>query len=104
MKVLRKYSALVLLVLFVYPYIEKGIHDWEHADDLHCIASTMHFHEAEHSCSVCDYITPVSTQPSAIYFSLSATVFEELVISYTAAGIVSAPDYFFSLRAPPALV
>ena len=100
----RKYSALLLLALFVYPYIEKGIHDLEHADDFHCTSSTKHFHEGEHSCSICDYITPDSTEPSALHFSLSATVFEELIISYTISGIISAPDYFFSLRAPPALV
>ncbi|HET6228248.1 MAG TPA: hypothetical protein VFF27_18350 [Bacteroidia bacterium] len=52
---LQKYGSLFLLLLFLFPLIEKGIHTFEHAGEERCVASDKHLHEQQHSCSICDF-------------------------------------------------
>lgn len=60
---LRKYGSIFLLLLFLFPFVEKQIHIYQHADDERCISADKHFHSEEHSCSICDYTL---TQPCLI--------------------------------------
>ncbi len=52
---LKKYGALFLLLLFLFPVVEKQLHIYEHSADEHCYASDKHFHEMEHTCSICEF-------------------------------------------------
>lgn len=52
---LKKYGSLFLLLLFLFPLVEKQAHIYRHADDERCISADKHFHSQEHSCSICDY-------------------------------------------------
>lgn len=61
---LKKYSSLLLLILFLFPMVEKQAHAFEHSADTHCIASDKHFHEPEHHCDICDF-TLTDTHHSA---------------------------------------
>jgi hypothetical protein len=53
----KKYLPLFFILLFLFPMVEKGMHDLEHGNDKHCRAKDKHFHELEHNCSVCDHTT-----------------------------------------------
>lgn len=52
---LKKYGSFFLLLLFLFPLVEKQIHIYQHSDDERCLASEKHFHTQEHSCAICDY-------------------------------------------------
>lgn len=102
MRKLKAITALFFLFLFLFPQVEKGIHDLEHADDTHCTdVSEAHFHELSHLCSLCDY---VFASPDHLYFE-SAISDEPVsaVKGYFISSEVffSAPRYNLSLRAPP---
>jgi hypothetical protein len=49
----KKYISLAILLLFLFPMVEKQIHAFEHSADKHCTANEKHFHELEHHCDVC---------------------------------------------------
>lgn len=97
-----KYIAFFLLFLFVFPQIEKEIHAWEHADDAHCrVVGKFHFHEKEHSCSLCDYNTSLSNSPGIVNYRIFLTAHSTAYQLYTAQVSLTKPDYQFPLRAPP---
>jgi hypothetical protein len=52
---LKKYGSLFLLLLFLFPIVEKQLHAFDHVNDKHCQATDKHFHELEHSCSICEF-------------------------------------------------
>jgi hypothetical protein len=52
---LKKYGSLFLLLLFLFPIVEKQLHAFDHINDKHCVATDKHFHELEHSCSICEF-------------------------------------------------
>jgi hypothetical protein len=52
---LKKYGSLFLLLLFLFPLVEKEIHNYEHTTDEHCLSTDAHFHTERHNCSICDY-------------------------------------------------
>ncbi len=54
-QLLKKYGSFFLLLLFLFPLVEKQLHIYDHAADLHCNASDKHYHEMEHSCSICEF-------------------------------------------------
>ncbi len=61
---IKKYFSLFLLFLFLFPMVEKDAHAFKHQSDLHCTASDKHFHELEHTCSLCDFTITDSTYPT----------------------------------------
>jgi hypothetical protein len=73
----KKYIASFFLFLFLVPTIEKELHAFEHKDDLHCTSNDKHFHEQEHTCSVCDFNCSSSSSipVSEVQFILSSKQF-----------------------------
>ncbi|HLG04277.1 MAG TPA: hypothetical protein VI731_11835 [Bacteroidia bacterium] len=54
-------AGVFMLLVFLFPFVEKGMHDFEHRDDFHCTEkSSKHLHANDHDCSICDYQAPVS--------------------------------------------
>ncbi|MBC7863407.1 MAG: hypothetical protein IAF38_10560 [Bacteroidia bacterium] len=98
----RSLLSFLFLLILVFPTIEKGFHDYGHADDEHCGDTiTLHFHKAEHDCSLCDYqVSPgVQTEPE-----LSFSVRSEQFISFSVAPVQSeCGDRYglLSARGPP---
>ncbi|HRG37031.1 MAG TPA: hypothetical protein PK289_00725 [Bacteroidia bacterium] len=98
---LKKYGSLFLLLLFLFPFVEKQIHTYQHADDERCISADKHFHSEEHSCSICDYTL---TQPCFITDAPPLVILSEQCIylkQFTES--VHTPTAFQDLpsRAPP---
>jgi hypothetical protein len=57
----KKYLSLFLIVLFLFPQVEKAVHDIQHSKDSHCASANKHFHSLEHSCSICDFTSSNSS-------------------------------------------
>lgn len=97
----KKYVSILFLLIFLFPLVEKQIHEFEHKDDIHCSASDKHFHELEHNCSVCDHTLIDSTY--------SATTDYQLTLSFQPFSFrpfvesIHTPEAFQYLpaRAPP---
>jgi hypothetical protein len=98
----RKYLSFFLLFLFLFPQVEKGIHDLEHSKDPHCLdKSQQHFHKQEHSCSLCDFMPGVSNEPAE---QQQNSIFTSYLVSYLpfSSQVISCePEYHLPLRAPP---
>lgn len=93
-----------LLLLFLFPTLEKGIHALEHEEEEHCAAyEETHLHEKHHNCNLCDYnVEPLSAFSSYAIIEHYTTFFE-FSFSYLSFS-ESFTHYYFSLRAPPQLV
>ena len=97
----KKYCSIIFLFLFLFPLVEKEIHAIEHADDVHCSASDKHFHELEHSCSICDYTMPAALGSANNSFHV---VFNEQIISFNLyTDCINIPTAYQDIpsRAPP---
>ena len=101
-KIIKNFLAPFLLVLFLFPQIQKGIHDFEHRHDTHCDAKAeKHFHTLEHVCSICNFSIPVSIEFLTFYFNKLIT-FNEIVFQIPVGNNIIA-DCFYKIppRAPP---
>jgi hypothetical protein len=97
----KKYCSIIFLFLFLFPLVEKEIHAIEHADDVHCSASDKHFHELEHSCSICDYTFSSSADLiSPLCFAVDngkSFVFNPFIVEHVSIEF----NYLLPSRAPP---
>ncbi len=98
---LKKYLSIFFLFLLLFPLAEKSIHGLEHEKDVHCTAIEKHFHEQEHSCSICDFTITDSNSLSntGFVFTLTSQSFsfqpfsQSVIIPYAYSNLPS--------RAPP---
>lgn len=101
MQLLKKYFSILFLVLFIFPGVQKALHAFEHQDEEHCTSTDKHFHELEHTCSVCDHTLPDTNPPTESLFSI---VVSEFSVCYNSSSQnIHIPDAFTDLpsRAPP---
>lgn len=102
MKIIKKYFSLFFLLLFLFPQVEKGIHDFTHGTGSHCKELSLHFCEKEHSCTLCDYqITPAIK--SIVPFSTSFPIVEKEITFIIPITIFLSQELKYNLpsRAPP---
>ncbi|MFN8275911.1 MAG: hypothetical protein U0T84_00370 [Chitinophagales bacterium] len=53
---LRQLQAIFLAIILLIPSAAEVCHQWQHNDDVHCSEKyTLHFHQSEHHCSLCDF-------------------------------------------------
>jgi hypothetical protein len=98
---LRKYFSLFLLTLFLFPQIEKNVHDLKHTTDFHCKATDEHFHQAQHTCPICEFTVPAITVPAEQNTEFSFVTSSDFVLSFNETKLISLANYFVSLRGPP---
>ena len=98
---LKRILSLCFLLVFLFPLVEKGIHDANHLDDAHCVATDKHFHSLEHTCPICDYtITHNSITPetdSVFIISIQEFTFLPFVQNH----FHPTPFLHLPARAPP---
>jgi len=101
MQKLKRTAVLFLLLIFLFPLVETGLHNYDHRNDFHCFQSGKHFHKAEHHCNLCDFITDFSIPPTFSNYSLPLN--SAIVIKYYAPqnNYQLQSKGFLSLRAPP---
>jgi hypothetical protein len=102
MQTSKAYISLFLLFLFLFPQLEKGIHDWHHGNDNHCkTKQEYHFHEEEHSCSLCDYSIPLIKNSIIEQFNIITRVYTPYNFTYTEHFTFSDTGTLLPPRAPP---
>jgi hypothetical protein len=102
---INRFASFLVLLLFLFPLVETELHAISHWNDKHCLETGLHFHQEEHHCTLCDFVLPLGNSQliSDIGFKkyLSDSTFLPSLIP---AAVLHAPEYYFSLRAPPAVV
>ncbi len=97
-------SAIVMLFLFLYPQVQKGMHDFGHQNDFHCSSTAAHFHQAEHDCSLCDFNilpgTNVDQSTPSIQPGTSRFLYFPPVVSFLFSSFLQ----LTGSRAPPFLI
>jgi hypothetical protein len=101
---LKKLIAIFSLLVFLIPFAESEMHNFAHRNDSHCAATNLHFHKAEHHCSLCDFTGVFSGPPSfnEYCFQLNRLAVLQFFVPkkhYSLQG-----RDFQSLRAPPTSV
>jgi hypothetical protein len=100
-----RFFSLLLLLLFLTPLIGTELHTLHHWDDTHCLETGTHFHTTEHHCNLCDFLLPIGTDHCSSHDQLAVNAGNTTVISCVIPdAIFSAPDFYFSLRAPPSII
>ena len=70
-RVLKMSGGALLLLLFLFPQVQKGWHDFEHRHDSHCDATAeVHLHQLEHVCSMCDFSIAVGIENSITNYEI----------------------------------
>jgi hypothetical protein len=68
--IFKKLFAIFFLLVLFFPLVEKSFHELNHLDDFHCTdKSVLHFHQSEHSCSLCDYQVSPGVEPIGNLFA-----------------------------------
>jgi hypothetical protein len=104
MQKLKKTLAVFCLLVFLFPFVETGIHNYAHANDFHCTANTHHIHKAEHHCSICDFTTDCSASPSFTDYHFELNKLTTIHLYSLADNYLLQSRNFQSLRGPPAMV
>jgi len=82
--------------------VEKVHHELEHSKEIHCGIKATHYCEAEHSCTVCDYVFSSSSEPPANQSQLSFfSAYFENVPTDLVFNLLVSQKYILSLRGPP---
>ena len=105
MQKFRKYIAVLLLLLFVFPFVQKAMHDIKHRKDFHCFVLTaIHFHKKEHICGICDFAFPDSKIPIENNNNRALFSCIDYYSMFTEGFNFVSPYYLFSTKAPPSLL
>ncbi|OFY86496.1 MAG: hypothetical protein A3F72_15025 [Bacteroidetes bacterium RIFCSPLOWO2_12_FULL_35_15] len=104
MQKLKNILSVFILLVFLFPLAEKGIHDFSHINETHCISSDKHFHSPEHHCEICDFTNDFNGLPSFHHSDLLISKPADLDFFFTQNNILLQEKHFHSLRAPPSLV
>lgn len=99
---LRKFLAVFLLLLFLFPTVIKFVHDYTHKDDVHCTQTGLHFHKTEHHCAIDDFVPFTFDTPTLQQFIVFIPkIHLEYLSFYIAPHISETYKCHFSLRGPP---
>lgn len=100
---LKKYYSLVLLFLYLFPQVEKGIHNLYHERNAACDTKNneISFNAKQHSCFICDSnladIHGLAGEIVTVHIKRCPTSY----IFYSHQISVSHFDYQLPARAPP---
>lgn len=88
--------------MLLFPTLDKAMHDFEHFDDVHCGIKEIHYCEAEHVCSLCDYVFSSASEPPGCkeQVSIFFRTYHYLLQVGESFPITNRP-YTLSLRGPP---
>jgi hypothetical protein len=92
-----------MFALLVLPLADKAMHDFKHLNDEHCSITDVHYCQAEHVCSICDYVFSASAVPPKTEEHL--TVYSkpgDEFISYCVFNNTISLKFILSFRGPPA--
>ena len=100
----KKYMAVFLLLLFLFPTVTETVHQYLHKDEVACTEIGIHHHKTEHHCTICDFVLLISDLPPIQIFTFYTPRISSNHISFYKTPFVF--DGFtcdFFLRGPPAV-
>ena len=99
---LKKYISLIILAAFLFPLIVEHAHSFQHHNENLCIErQTLHFHQTEHHCLICDYIPAAKNEPDNRGYSLLTFAFSDHFPDSSPCFAANQYRFHYSLRAPP---
>jgi hypothetical protein len=101
MQKLQRLLAYFLLIVFLFPLAQIEVHAFAHQNDFHCDSKDFHLHEAEHHCSLCDYVPTSSDKPDSFIFEVVQSYFTEHKFSQYQSVAIECYQFNFCLRGPP---
>lgn len=101
MQKLQKVIAYFLLIVFLFPLAQTEVHAFVHQNDFHCDSKDFHLHEAEHHCSICDYVPTTSDKPNSYIFHSFDYYFTNYYFPLYQSVLIESYQFNFSLRGPP---
>jgi hypothetical protein len=103
-KRLKSILAFFTLLVFLFPQVEKEVHQYLHAVNVHCQEhDVVHFHNVEHHCFLCDFTSPVSPTPVPQKIAIAEHFWAQQSFFHTSFSYFLQPKDFHSLRGPPAI-
>ena len=95
---------MLLFAMLLFPTADKALHDFEHLGDVHCGIKEIHYCEAEHVCSLCDYVFSAASEPPKCkeHLSIFFENYNYLLQANKSFPITHRP-YTLSLRGPPTI-
>lgn len=101
-KIIRKSFFLLTLILFLFPQVEKVLHEIEHINDFHCNEkSSTHLHELSHDCKLCEYNIKDPATPPDQFEKFTSGREASMKIVFSDEFPVLSRTFLFLLRAPP---
>jgi hypothetical protein len=101
---IKKALSVFLLLVFLFPFVEKELHQLSHSNDIHCLLTGTHFDPQEHRCTVCDFTNHVTAPPAFFQYDLFLGTVSDVHFFFVANDIVLQKQVFRPLRAPPGVV
>ncbi len=104
MTLVKRILAMFTLVVFLFPFVEKEVHQWVHPAPPHCQDhQSVHFHQVEHHCFLCDMTIPLSPVPTPEKVVIISPADGTNTFSFPFLGI-DLPEFACQLlRGPPSL-
>jgi len=98
----RQILSFIVLLIFVFPFIQKEIHSLAHAQDFHCTTKTeRHYHKEQHFCLVCEYNILLGETSEDHVFKATLSICILNVISFYKESSFNIHAYSYLLRGPP---
>ena len=100
-KQIKQIVSFFLLSLFLFPMVEKEVHEAIHSADVHCTAGSKHFHNLEHHCSICDFTITDSNRPTDFNYQLVISSKQFSFQAFTESLDIPEAFQLLPSRAPP---
>ena len=101
MQLIKKIFALFALAAFLFPILEKEIHNFSHSEVMLCTHTDKHFHQEDHHCMLCDLTRDVADKPVFFNPDLLISSLCSLNFIFTIDQIEIQKTVYSPLRAPP---
>ena len=103
-KSLLNYSALLLIIIMLFPSAFQFTHVFEEHEQTDCNEITIHIHEHELECSTCDFNLNQNFYPSKQDFQFKVLPIQKKVNKELYNFKYSHQHLSYSLRGPPELL
>ncbi len=100
---LKSSLSFCLLLIFLFPFVEKELHHFSHFIEVHCTITDKHFDPLEHHCTICDFANDVSGTPTIFHVDLLIGEIKNIDFSFNENFTLQHKIVFRALRAPPVL-
>ncbi len=103
-KSLLNYSALLLIIIMLFPTVFQFFHVFENHKQNYCHENTIHIHEHKLDCSICDFNLNPTYNQALHYFQVKKISFNKKINFEFYNFKYYHQQLSYSLRGPPELL